>query len=98
MLLLLHPPPAVTIAHSDLKVSCHSKLQCVSINVLGLQDEKEELPPPRYFVITRVWTFGGYWNGGGGGVVARGVSSSWAPFNPCATLKGFNLVFGTIAY
>ncbi len=64
---------------------------------LGLQDEKEEFPPPCYFVVIKVWTFGGCRNGGTI-VVARKVSSSWVFFNPCATPEGFALMFSTITY
>ncbi len=80
-MLLLHPLPIAAVAPNHLRVSCHSKLQRVSVNVLGLWNEQEELSPHCYSAVARVWTFGGCWSGG---IVTatRGVSSLWALFNP----------------
>ncbi len=78
---LLHPLLVVVVAPNHLRVSCHSKLQHVSTNVMGFWDEKEKLPPPCYFVVARVWTFGGC-SSGGTATAIRGVLSSWVFFNP----------------
>ncbi len=47
-----------------------------------LRDKEEELPPPYWFAIVKVWIFGGCWSGDIAIFATRRVSLSWALLNP----------------
>jgi hypothetical protein len=49
--------------------------------VSRFQNKEEKFPPPYWFVVAKVWIFGGCWNGDAITYAIRKVSLSWVPFN-----------------